>query len=103
MSSLKEAKSAKQLYDRGERAIARMARMARMDTINGGARALVIAKRLEAMGSRQDYGEVVSWVYRHSNYSCGPYGVYECPECGSAHLGTEAAYACCAMAEDCED
>jgi hypothetical protein len=101
---LREANPA-QLYDRHDRACAKLARIARGDTIHGGARAMVLAKRLEAMHTaiRDHSGvpamEIVSDVYSASNYSCGEWGAYECPECGSVHLGTSAALQCCAESE----
>ena len=83
------------LLDRSQRAEAKLARIARCDTVNGGARALVLAKRLRSMGSSLDAEGIVGDVYCASNYSCGDHGAYECPECGGVHLGTEAAYRCC--------
>jgi hypothetical protein len=56
---------------------------------------MVLAKRLTAMGAQFPAEQVVGDVYSASNYSCGEWGAYECPECGSAHLGTEKAYQCC--------
>ena len=50
--------------------------------------------------SRVPANEIVSAVYSASNYSCGEWGAYECPECGTAHLGTEAAYRCCSQVEE---
>lgn len=91
---LREANPSK-LYDRHDRACAKLARIARGDTIHGGARAMVLAKRLEAMGSKVPADQIVGDVYSASNYSCGEWGSYECPECGSAHLGQSAALACC--------
>lgn len=89
-----------ELYDRYERACAKLARIARGDTIHGGARALVLAKRLTKLRSTIPAEDIVSSVYAASNYSCGEWGAYECPECGSAHLGTEKAYACCSEVEE---
>jgi hypothetical protein len=84
-----------------ERACAALARIARADTIYGGARALVLARRMERRkGSQVPANEIVSAVYSASNYSCGEWGAYECPECGTAHLGTEAAYRCCSQVEE---
>ncbi len=96
---LKEA-SPSRLFDRHDRAVAKLARIARVDTIHGGARALVLERRLIAMGSDVPDTGVVSSVYGASNYSCGEFGAYECPECGTAHLGTERAYACCSQQEE---
>lgn len=80
-----------------ERNLARMAARARLDTIYGGCLALTLAKRLAAMGSRLDYGSVISDVYsastgRHSK----TWEAWECTECGCSHLGQESAAQCCA-------
>jgi hypothetical protein len=82
------------LEDKTERAIAKLARIARGDTVHGGARALVIAGRMKR--AKFDADAVVSDIYSRSNLSLGEYGAYECPECGGAYLGTEAALNCCA-------
>ena len=96
---LKEAHPS-QLATLYERACAALARIARADTIYGGARALVLARRMERRKSSQvPANEIVSAVYSASNYSCGEWGAYKCPECGTAHLGTEAAYRCCSQVE----
>ena len=87
------------LHDRYERACAKLALVARNDTVFGGARALTLARHLDRMGSAVPAQEIVGEVYAASNYSCGRWGVYACPECGSAYLGTEKAYACCAPSE----
>ena len=76
-----------------ERKIAHLAAIARCDTINGGARAMVIARKC----SRWDAAGVVSCVYgqstgRHSH----EHEAWECPECGNVLLGIEAAETCCA-------
>jgi hypothetical protein len=97
---LKEAHPS-QLATNYERACAALARIARADTIYGGARALVLARRMERRkGSQVPANEIVSAVYSASNCSCGEWGAYECPECGTAHLGTEAAYRCCSQVEN---
>src|SRR5262245_980341 len=80
---------------RESRAIAKLARIARCDVQFGGARALVICKRLELMGSTVDYDNVVSAAYSSSTGSAREYLAFECPECGCAHLGEENALACC--------
>lgn len=94
MSTLKEVHPNK-LDNRHDRACAKLARIARGDTIWGGAKALVIAKRAEAMGVQFPALAVVTDVYHASNYSCGPWAAYECPECGTVHLGEESALNCC--------
>lgn len=96
---LKET-SPNNLFDKTERAQAKLARIARGDTIHGGARALVLVGRLGR--AKFDADEVVSEVYRLSNYTCGRFGVYECPECGAAHLGEEKALNCCISQDDLE-
>ncbi len=83
----------KNLENKHERACARLARIARNDTVFGGARALTIANRCKYKKIPADV--IVSDVYHRSNYSCGEWGAYECPECGQTHLGTEAALNCC--------
>ena len=90
------------LTDRAERECAKLARIARGDTVHGGARAMVIAKRANAMGCRFPADEVVSEVYSLSNWTCGRFGVYRCPECGQSYLGMDAAYNCCSMNKECE-
>ena len=86
-----------------ERACAKLAQIARHDTIFGGARALVLAKRMDARkGATVPANGIVSDVYAASNYSCGEWGAYACPECGQSHLGTEAAYRCCQEPEALE-
>lgn len=89
--------SPSELGNRHDRACAKLARIARGDTVHGGARALVLAKRAEALGVNFPARDIVSDVYGASNWSCGEWGAYECPECGSAHLGTEAALNCCGV------
>jgi len=92
---LKEAHPSK-LSDRNERAEAKLARIARANTYFGGASALVIAARMVRMGSAIDAEGIVGDIYSASNGSLGEHGAYECPECGSVHLGTQRALACCA-------
>ena len=75
--------------------IAKLAQIARLDTINGGARALVIAKE------KPELAYIVSDVYslstgKHSEN----FEAWECPECGCAHLGKEAAFSCCACVSE---
>ena len=70
--------------------IARLAGLARLDTIHGGAAALVLAEKTPSLAW------VVSQVYsestgRHSK----TLEAWECPECGNAHLGQDAAFQCC--------
>jgi len=78
-----------------DRLCAHVERVATMDTIHGGAHALLLSKRLRAMGGT-DLRHVVGAVYSASTGKMHrEYGAFECPECGSAHLGVEAALACC--------
>ena len=89
-----------ELHSRDERTVARIERIARNDTIWGGAKAMVLSKRLADMGG-QDVGWVVASVYCASTGKPHPdYSAWECPECGSAHLGQENAYKCCQNTED---
>lgn len=86
----------RKLYDRNDRACAKLALRARCDTINGGALAMVWARRLNGMGSSIPANEIVGDVYSASNYTCtARWSVFECPECGSAYLGSESALNCC--------
>ena len=72
---------------REERLIARIAGIARNDTINGGALAMVLTKRLKAMGGT-DLGHVVSDVYSGSTGKHHPYHeAWRCPECDTVCLG----------------
>lgn len=88
--------SYKRLHDHEERSIAHMAGRARADTIWGGAKAMMFERRLSAMGSRIDYGSIISDVYCASTGNWHPqHEAWECPECGQAYLGQEKAYACC--------
>ena len=87
--------SFKKLANREDRATAKLALIARNDTIYGGARAMTIAARLNRLGSNVPADDVVSEVYSLSNYTCGRFGVYECPECGQVYLGAAAAAECC--------
>jgi len=91
------------LSDHAERSTAHMAARARCDTIGGGALALVYGKRLERMGSRLGLLRVASDVYsRSTGRHSQDFEAWECPECGTAHLGIGNAMACCANTEDCE-
>lgn len=92
MSGLKQA-SPSRLTNLDERAQAKLARIAQCDCIHGGARALVLAKRLT--GSHIDFDSVVSAAYTSSTGTASEYLPYECPECGRVCLGESAAYACC--------
>lgn len=92
-----------ELSDREERAVARLAQKARLDTIDGGASALVLAQRADHMGWHscgRSALEVVSIVYsastgrHHTDLEA-----WECPECGNACLGMDAAMACCQVRE----
>jgi len=62
---------------------------------------MVLAKRLERMGSGLDVLGVVGDVY---SASCGhvlpEYRVCACPECGQTHLGEVTALMCCAWMDE---
>ena len=77
-----------------ERAMAKLARIARADTFFGGARALVLLKRLQGFVAA-DYDYVVGEVYGHSNGTVCGIGFYECPECSSIVFGESDAYNHC--------
>lgn len=90
-----------ELPDREQRAVARLAQIVRHDTIYGGARAMILATRADRLKfNSAGYGamEIVSIVYSASSGRHHPQlEAWECPECGQAHLGQDAAYACCAV------
>lgn len=91
------------LNDRDDRTVARIASRATMDTIHGGARTMVLAKRLERMGSKLGLPGVVGAVYSASTGKALPeYRVCMCPECGQTVLGEEAAVRCCAFLDEPE-
>ena len=84
------------IADRKERAIAKLARIARNDCVFGGAKALVIADRLDSMGSEIDAQQIVSDVYTSCNgLTPAQYRPSICPECGQTWLGEDAALNCC--------
>lgn len=88
------------LASRDERIIARIARQACGNTIMGGCSAKVLAERLVRMGGT-DLRYVVGAVYSvSSGRSHYDYDAWSCPECGSTHLGYEAAVRCCQQVED---
>lgn len=85
------------LTDRSERLEARIAAIARGDTILGGARALRLANRLAEFPHGTDLRGVVADVYSASTGKASrEHEAWQCPECGSAHLGIQAAFECCA-------
>ena len=83
------------LYQRDQRAMAKLARIARCDVNFGGAKAKVIADRLDAMGSTIDYYAVVSEAYGSSTGAAIDYLAYKCPECGNVVMGAHNAQLCC--------
>jgi hypothetical protein len=86
----------RRLRSRDERAQAKLALIARNDTVFGGAKAMVVARRLKNMGSQLDLEGIVSDVYSASDWTVTPrWMALECPECGMVHLGMEAAQECC--------
>lgn len=75
--------------------MARIARRACGNTILGGCSAKVLADRLVRMGGT-DLRHVVGAVYSASTGRAHPeYDAWACHECGTAHLGREAALNCC--------
>ena len=83
-----------------DRLTAHVAARARLDTIYGGCKALVLAKRLKRMKGT-DVDHIIGDVYASSTgeFSHKHEG-WECPECGQAHLGQEAAFKCCQQGEE---
>lgn len=101
MSRLKEC-SVDLLEDRAERAQAKLARIARGNVYFGGASALMIARRLNAMGTALPVDDIVSAAYASNTGNAVEYLSYECPECGRACLGETAAMQCC-HEEPCDE
>jgi len=84
------------MLTRSEHAIDRLARIARGDTIHGGARAMVLARRMDSINPDADYLGVVGDVYSVSTGKRSTrWEAWPCQECGKVCLGLEAAYACC--------
>jgi len=84
------------ITDRKDRATAKLARMARNDCVFGGAKALVIADRLNNMNSEIDAQQIVSDVYTTCDgLTPAQYRPSICPECGQTQLGEDAALNCC--------
>ena len=82
-----------------DRMIARIAARANSDTLWGGARALVIVRRAQAMGlpHADEMEAAVGDTYSASlGHVPDDYAVVACPECGQWHLGVDHAAACCA-------
>ena len=87
---------AQDISNRTERDIARLAYRATCNTVFGGASALVLAKRMDAMGCKIDAQSIVSDVYSASTGTVlSQYRVCICPECGQTLLGEDAALNCC--------
>lgn len=101
MPGLKEC-SPRRLYDRVERATAKFARIARANAIHGGASALTKLDRLERMGSpnTSEYHDAITSAYHSSTGTAPEHLAYECPECGTPHLGESAALSCCSQPFD---
>lgn len=97
------------LPNRIARQTAKLSSLATYDTIHGGARALVLAKKCDRFGVNFSEGvsarEIVSEVYgRSTGRTCERFGAFFCPECGCVSLGLEMAFACCAETEkECEN
>lgn len=83
----------RELHDTEDREMAMYAERATSDTINGGASALRDAKE----SGNPTLVDVVREVYACSTGKhCETYGAWECDECGSVHVGRDAANECCA-------
>ena len=69
----------------------RLANLASRNVFDGGASALVIAKRAAAITGSEEALEIVNRVY------CHPRGraTWDCRECGSVHLTPEDSFECC--------
>jgi len=90
--------SSRSLEDRHDRACARLSYKATMDTLTGRASALVIARRMAAMKSKVPALEIVSEAYSSSTGRASRvWRAFECPECGQAWLGYNAAALCCSI------
>ncbi len=100
-----ESANISDLQDRNDRVIAKLARIATNDTVFGGVKALVLAKRLDRIGSQIDAECIVGNVYSASIGRALPqYRPCLCPECGQAVLGEDAALNCyLGLGEDYED
>jgi len=82
------------LENRIDRAKAKLARIARCDVYNGGAKASVLAARLDRMGG-DNYEDVVCEAYTAHDGNAKSYLSFECPECGQACAGEYATRECC--------
>ena len=86
-----------------DRAVAKIANIANVNTVLGGASAMVKADRAVAMGlpNADRLSDAVSEVYgRSSGRVPDDLAVCACPECGQWHLGADAAAECCAPSDD---
>ena len=81
--------------NRDDRALAKLALIARHDCYSGSAKAMVIARRLNSMGTELPVDDVVSAAYSSTTGTASEFMPYECPECGSACLGETEAYQHC--------
>lgn len=86
-----------QLDEQDDRKRAHLAAIARCDTIHGGAKAMVIARKC----SKWNAAEIVADVYgastgKHSRQ----WEAWECPDCGAVRLGFAEAEDCCADFRD---
>ena len=84
-----------ELADKGERFLNRLAHIARCDCNFGGAKAMVIAHRFASRLPELPLEDCVAQAYASSTGTAKDYLAYECPECGCAVLGYEAAAAHC--------
>jgi rubrerythrin len=88
-----------------ERNTVTLANRATADTIFGGVSALVLAKRADKLGVQfaeaSSAHEIVADVYsRSTGKRSVRFGAWECPECGSVHVGQDNALKCCAYNEE---
>ena len=90
----RELKSSSLPQGSPERAACKLAKIAAQDVYFGGARALVLLKRMKRSPNYSLYADAVDQCY-HCDYA-HDYTAWECPECGSACFGRSAAYECCA-------
>lgn len=89
----------RELGDRHDRACARLATIALNDVVWGRARASLLAKR--ATQKMFPAEEIVGDIYSMSQAApSSKWSVWECPECGRACLGKDAAMNCCSEEND---
>lgn len=72
--------------------VLRLARLSHSNVMNGGASAMVLARRAQAITGSSDAMDIVTEVYSASSRQSP---VVRCRECGSEHFGGQAAEECC--------